>query len=67
MVMRAPAVDERCHCARNCDSTADAENHAPMLSTDEPANTAKARQRPCGSGVSTLSFVTRSGDRKRRA
>src|SRR5882724_7618599 len=75
MVISDPAPADKCHSPRNCGSTAEAENHAPILKTDEPASTAKARQRPGGSTFAAASkvvgaiFVSRFRDlfRKERA
>src|SRR5882724_8719292 len=57
MVISDPAPADKCHSPRNCGSTAEAENHDPMLKTDEPASTASARQRPGGSTFAAASKV----------
>src|SRR5713226_7834530 len=54
---KAPTLGDKCHRARSCGSTADAENHAPMLNTAEPASTASARHLPGGSICAVESTV----------
>jgi hypothetical protein len=49
IVIQAPKLGDKCHSARNWGSTADAENHAPMLSTHADASAASARHLPGGS------------------
>src|SRR5215469_12353059 len=49
IVIHAPTPADKCHNARSCGSTADAENHAPMLSTEDAANATRACHRPAGS------------------
>src|SRR6266478_549404 len=57
IVISAPTPGERCHATRSCGSTADAENHAPMLNTAEHASTASARHLPGGSICAVESTV----------
>src|SRR5215475_1812557 len=61
IVIHAPTPADKCHSARSCGSTAHAENHAPMLSTEDAANATRACHRPAGSvSIGVAEFISSS-------
>ena len=59
IVIHAPTAADKCHSVRNCGRTADAENHAPMLNTEDAVSATRARHLPGGSTSSCrMGFIS---------